>query len=55
MSKFGGFVSLIGGAATLVGYFVESLGTKYYLVLAGGIVAVIGALISFKSRYRDRI
>lgn len=50
MTKFGAFLSLIGGAAVILGYFVETLNKDYYLVLAGGIIAVIGALISFKSR-----
>lgn len=51
MNKFGPFISLIGGAATLIGYFVKSLNDTYYLVLIGGIVAVIGAFIGLRSRY----
>lgn len=50
MSKFGGFLALIGGAAVIVGHFVETLGSKYYLVLVGGIVAVVGGFISLKTK-----
>jgi len=46
--KFGAFISFIGGAAALAGYFVKSLG-DYYLIVAGGVLAIIGAIISFKS------
>ena len=50
MTKFGGFISLIGGAATLIGYFIKSLNDQYpFLIWAGGVVAVVGALISLKN------
>jgi hypothetical protein len=51
MSQLGGFLALIGGAAVLVGHFVESLGSEYYLVLIGGIVAVVGGILSLRRRY----
>ena len=50
MSKFGGYISLIGGAAVIIGYFVKSLNDSYYLVLIGGIVAVLGAFMSLRNR-----
>jgi len=55
MTKFGGFISLIGGAATLIGYFVKSLNDQYpFLIWLGGVVAIVGALISLKTtRYRS--
>lgn len=45
MIKKVGFISLIAGIATLVGYFVPSLADKYFLVLAGGIIAVLAAIV----------
>ena len=51
MNKFGAFLSLIGGAAVIVGYFVKSLNDSYYLVPIGGAVAVLGAFMSLKNRY----
>ena len=45
MIKTVGFISLIAGIATLVGYFVPSLASQYYLVLAGGIIALLAAVV----------
>ena len=45
MIKKVGFISLIAGIATLVGFFVPSLADKYYLVLTGGIIAILAAVV----------
>jgi hypothetical protein len=45
MLKLTGIISLIAGVATLVGYFVPTLASQYYLVLAGGIIAILAAVI----------
>lgn len=51
MNRFGAFLSGIAGAAVLVGFFVQSLNDKYYLVLAGGILALISAFVSARRNY----
>ncbi|MEK6820108.1 MAG: hypothetical protein AABX71_00165 [Nanoarchaeota archaeon] len=50
MSKIGAFLSGIAGVAVLVGYFLPSLNDSYYLILAGGVLALISAAISAKAR-----
>ena len=49
MSKFGAFLSLVAGLAVLVGYFMPEFGGKYYLVPVGGVLAVLAAIVAFKS------
>jgi len=49
MSKFAGFLAGIGGVAVLVGNFMPELNGQYYLILAGGVLAILSAIISFRS------
>jgi len=53
MSKFGAFISLVGGLAVLAGFLssyvdaIKFLG-DYFLIPIGGAVAVIGAVIAMR-------
>ena len=50
--KFVGFLSLIGGAAALIGNFVPRLNQQYYLVPIGaGIAALTGIVVLISRKY----
>jgi hypothetical protein len=51
MGKFGALLSGLAGILVLGGYFVDSLNKTYYLVLAGGILAIIAAFVSARNTY----
>ena len=55
MSRFGGFISLVGGLAVLAGYLssyiepIKFLG-DYFLIPAGAAVAVFGGIVAMMAK-----
>ncbi len=55
MSGFSAFLSGIAGISVLIGYFFPPLNDSYYLILFGGILALISAAMATKSRKRAKL
>lgn len=53
MSKIGAFFSGLAGVSVLVGYFMPDLNQAYYLIPAGGVLAVFTAFFLWNSRAKN--